>query len=165
MLLLLRWSQTRQRTSLLPDGAVPGPDPVSGTQSTGNMSESACCMAFWNLERGPWMQNGQCSVSVLRTRRGWWEDPSPLTVEKEQHLKLFWEGLKCSGHGPQGKWWGVRTWRTQNAIASRHTARISKKKGYPGSSVTKRNTIGGFLFQVPLTWIWESIICIKNYFY
>lgn len=35
-LLPLRWSQIHQRISLLPDGAVPGPDPVPGTQSTKN---------------------------------------------------------------------------------------------------------------------------------
>lgn len=111
MLLLLRWSQTRRRTSLLPDGAVPGPDPVSGTQSTGNISGSACCMAFGNRKGGLGRRMANAH-SVLRTRREYWEDASPLTVEKNSISNCSRDVLNAVGMGPtagpQGKWWGVR---------------------------------------------------------
>lgn len=110
-LLLLRWSQTRQRTSLLPDGAVPGPDPVSGTQSTGSISGSAYCMAFWNWRRGLGCRWPMLNLSDKDEEGVFRRSLSPH-CEKEQHLKPFRECLKCSGQGPrpghQVKWWRVR---------------------------------------------------------
>lgn len=120
-------------------------------KAQGKEHQQICLLqGILKLERGPWTQDGQRSISVLRTRRECWEDPSPLTVEKNSISNSSGSVLNAVGTGPraghQGKWWGVRAWSTQNVIASRHSARISKKKGYPGGSVVKRNTIGGFVF-------------------
>ena len=81
-LLLLHWSQTRRRTSLLPDGAEPGPDPVSGTQSTKNRSVSACHTAPWDWANGMWTQDSQGSDSVIMTRREHGENLSWPILEK-----------------------------------------------------------------------------------
>lgn len=52
------------------------------------------------LERGPWTQDGQCSISVLRTRRECSEDPSPLTVEKNSIANSSGSVLNAVGTAP-----------------------------------------------------------------
>lgn len=154
-LLLLRWSQTRQRTSLLPDAAVPGPDPVSGTQSTKNISGSACHIAFCEGENGIWKQDVQGSNSLPGTRKGHWANLSWPILEHSSQFKLSQgSALKCGRQQAWAPGLGVRLWGSevaQNFLTSNSSSRISKKLGYPSGSVVERNASGGLVFYLHFT--------------
>lgn len=172
-LLLLHWSQTRRRTSLLPDGAEPGPDPVSGTQSTKNVSVSACHTALWGWAKGMWTQDSQTQNqgfwqggSVEQTSHGPSEKRAASSNSSKRVLALKHRGWPAWAPGLLSEGVPSQSLKWPRIFMHLTTApEFLKKLGYSSGNAVEMNAFGDLSFIYTLHGIENQLSISKTYFY